>query len=280
MMKHLWILWILFLTACTTLETRNRETPLATVFDKKLYISDIRDIFPSNVSGQDSVQILQNYIDKWVKKQLILQKAELNLTAEEKDVQQQMEEYRSSLLIFKYEQSLILQKLDTVIQPEQIEAYYNENTSNFVLDEHIVKALYIKLPSDAPDIYRARQLYRSEREEDFRELESYCYQYAIKYDYFNDAWVPLEYIMEELPDEIRNPESYFRYRNYIEQQDSAFRYLVNIREYYLASSTAPLEYVQDKIRSILLNQRKVRFIKELENKIYLDALNKGNFTIY
>ena len=222
----------------------------------------------------------QNYIDKWIRKQLILQKAELNLTEEQKDVSQQIDEYRSSLLIFKYEQNLILQKLDTLIRPDQIETYYNDNEPNFILDENIAKALYIKLPSDAPNLYRARQLYRSEREEDFQELESYCYQNAVKYDYFEDQWIPFSRIMNQLPNDIRNPDSYLRYNRYIEQQDSAFRYYVKIREYHLASTTAPLEYVEHKIRSILLNQRKVQFVKELENNIYLDALNKGNFTIH
>ena len=139
-------LLLVFITlSCTNLETRNREDPLASVFEKKLYLSQIRDIFPASTSGQDSIIILQNYIDKWIKKQLILQKAELNLTEDQKDVSLQIDEYRSSLLIFKYEQNLILQKLDTVIQPDQIEAYYNENSSNFILDEEVVKVLYIKL---------------------------------------------------------------------------------------------------------------------------------------
>ena len=277
--KKYWIAF-LFLLSCTSLDTRNKEKPLAKVYEKDLYLSDVRDIFPSGISGQDSLLILQNYVDKWIKKQLILQKAELNLTEDQKDVRQQIDEYRSSLLIFKYEQNLILQKLDTVILPGQVQNYYDENSSNFILDENIVKALFIKLPLDAPNLGRLRQLYRSEREEDFQQLESYCYQYAVKYDYFEDDWISFERITRELPVEIRSPDRYLRYNRYIEQQDSAFRYLVNLREYNLASTVAPIVYVEDKIRSIILNQRKVQFVKDLENNIYLDALNKGNFTIY
>ena len=267
-------------SACTTLDNRNRERPLARVYEKNLYLSDIQDIFPENITQSDSLIILQNFVDKWVKKQLILQKAELNLTEEQKDVNQQLDEYRSSLLIYKYEQSLIAQKLDTFIRYEEIQAYYDENPSNFNLDEHIVKCLFIKLPIDAPNLYRVRQLYRSEREEDVRQLESYCYQYALKYDYFDEDWVPFESITRELPVEIRTPERYLRYNRYIEQQDSLHRYLVNIREYQLAGMVAPLPYVDEKIRTIILNKRKVQFVRDLENNIYMDALNKGDFTIY
>ena len=274
-------LWMLSLgLSCTKLETRTREESLARVAEKNLYPSDIRDIFPSNVSPEDSIMIQQNYVDKWVKKQLILQKAELNLTEEQKDVRQQIEEYRSSLLIYKYEQSLILQKLDTLISDDEIETYYQENPANFNLDRHIVKALFIKLPMNAPDLWRVRQMYRSEKEEDFKELESYCYQYGVKYDYFDDNWIPFTTITRALPNEIRNPESYLRWNRYIEQQDSAFRYMVNLREYSLAGTVAPLPYVEQKIRSIILNMRKVKFIRDLENNIYKDALNKGSFTIY
>ncbi len=268
------------LVSCTSLENRNKEKPLARAYNKNLYLSNIHDIFPENISASDSSMILQNYVDKWVKKQVILQKAELNLTEEQKDVTEQLDEYRSSLLIYKYEQSLITQKLDTVIADEEVQAYYDENPSNFSLDEHIVKCLFLKLPEDAPDLYRVRQLYRSEREEDSQQLESYCYQYAIKYDYFDENWVPFESISRQLPNEIRSPDRYLRYNRYIEQQDSLFRYLVNIREYQLAGMVAPLPYVESKIRTIILNKRKVQFIHDLENNIYMDALNKGDFTIY
>jgi len=268
-MKKIWFIIILLtvLVACTTLDNRNREKPLARAYEKNLYLSDIQDIFPENISLSDSVIILQNFVDKWVKKQLILQKAELNLTENQKDVTQQIDEYRSSLLIYKYEQNLIAQKLDTVISQEEVHTYFDENPSNFNLDNHIVKCLYIKLPIGAPNLYRIRQLYRSEREGDFQQLESYCYQYAVKYDYFNEEWVTFESITRELPNEVRNPERYLRYNRYIEQQDSLYRYLVNIREYHLAGTVAPLSYMETRIRTIILNKRKIKF-------------DKGEFTVY
>jgi len=268
------------LGSCTTLENRSKEKSLARVYEKNLYLSDIQDIFPNHISQADSIIILQSFVDKWVKKQLILQKAELNLTEEQKDVRQRLDEYRSSLLIYKYEQNLITQKLDTIITRDEVQAYYDENPSNFSLDDHIIKCLYIKIPIDAPELYKVRQLYRSEREEDVQQLESYCYQYALKYDYFNEQWVPFTNITRELPNEIRSPDRYLRYNRYIEQQDSLYRYLVNIREYKLSGTVAPLPYVEAKIRTIILNKRKVQFVNDLENNIYMDALNKGDFTVY
>src|SRR4030042_5038683 len=150
----------ILVTSCRELENRKNEQPIARVQDKLLLPSEIQDIFPAGLSEQDSLMILRNFTEKWVKKQLILQKAELNLTEVQKDVSRQIEEYRSSLLIFKYEQSLIKQKLDKIIHPGEIENYYTENSSNFILDNIIVKALFIKLPYDAPNLDVFRSLYR------------------------------------------------------------------------------------------------------------------------
>ena len=75
----------------------------------------------------------KDFIEKWVRNQLLLNKAEINLTDEEKNVEQQIENYRSSLLIYAYEQSYLRQNLDTVVTDKEIEDYYKENQSNFIL---------------------------------------------------------------------------------------------------------------------------------------------------
>ena len=143
-----------------------------------------------------------------------------------------------------------------------------------------MKALFIKLPVDAPNLNRIRQLYRSDEAEDIQQLEDYCYQYASKYDHFADWWIPFESILQELPNQISNPDRHLRYYNYIDQQDTTSRYFVYIKEYRLSSTEAPIEYVESNIRSIILNKRKVQFVNDMENNIYSDALRKGNFEVY
>ena len=274
------IILLFFSLSCQKFESRNTEKPLARVGQTYLYPSDVMGIFPVKLSQNDSLLILNNFIDKWIKKQLLVQKAELNLSEEQKDVHNQIEEYRSSLLIFKYEQSLILQKLDTVITQVEIEEYYNENPSNFILDRNLVKALFIKLPRNAPNVETFRQLYSSEKEEDIQQLENYCYQYASKYDFFNDAWVNFTYIQSELPQTVWAPERSLRWTRKIEQRDSIYNYFVYVRDRRLEGETAPIDYVTDNIKSIILNKRKVCFITEMENDIYNDGMSKGEFTIF
>lgn len=265
---------------CKNFEARNVEKPIARVGEVYLYPSQISELFPSKIKQNDSLLILNNQVDKWVRKQLLLQKAELNLTEEQKDVSGQIDEYRTSLLIFKYEQSLILQKLDTIITQEEIEAYYNENQSNFILDRNLVKALFIKLPRNAPNVEQFRRLYTSEKEEDVQQLESYCYQYATKFDFFDDDWVNFTRIQAELPQRVWSPEKSLKWYKRIEQKDSTYNYFVYISDKRVEGDTAPIEYVSDNIKSVILNKRKVKFLTDMENDIFNDAMSKGEFTIY
>jgi hypothetical protein len=274
------ILVLVVAIGCDRFEARKTEKPLARVGEIYLYPSDIAEIFPATLTHNDSLLILNTYIDKWIKKQLLLQKAELNLTEEQKDVSSQIDEYRSSLLVFKYEQSLILQKFDTSISQEEIEAYYNENPSNFILDRNLVRALFIKLPRNAPNVEQFRRLYSSEKEEDIQQLENYCYQYATKFDFFNDTWINFIRIQAELPQTIWSPEKSLKWYKRIEQKDSTYNYFVYIRDKRVEGETAPIDYVSDNIKSIILNKRKVQFITDMENDIFNDAMSKGEFTIY
>ena len=50
------------------------------------------------------------------------------------------------------------------------------------------------------------QLANATLEEDVQQLETYCYQYALKYDYFNEKWVPFTNISRELPNAAIQPE--------------------------------------------------------------------------
>ncbi len=259
---------------------KNSSKPIARVYDKYLYLSDVQDMFPVNATKEDSTQILMAYVDRWVRKQLLVHRAERNLSEQQKNVSQQLEDYRSSLLIFKYEQEFIRQKLDTIITFDEIEEFYKENTSNFVLSESIVKALFIKIRTDDPYFERIKSLYRSNKEDDIKTLDNMAYQVAVKYDYFNDQWIPFSRILRELPETINNPENFLVNNRSIEMNIEGNSYLVSFREVLHRGQQSPLSFEADNIKSILLNKRKQRLINELETKIYNDARNYNNFTVF
>src|SRR6056297_1524620 len=249
-MKHISIFLLLFISVLILSCNQNNDTnkqPIAKIHDNYLYLSDIREIIPNNKTEEDSLLIAKNYINNWIKKQLLLKKAELNLPEGMKNVEKEIEDYRSSLLIYRYQQQLIDQKLDTVVDESEMRNYYEENKSNFILDQVLVKATYIKLPINSPNIDNVKKWYKSDDEEHFSRLEDYCYQYAEIFDNFNGDWVPLNRINNIIPKKIKN--------------------------YRLKGTEAPFNFVEDKMNSLILNKRKHQLLEKLEKDIYNEALN-------
>ena len=271
---------LLLCTGCKNKPVNRNDTPVARVFNSYLYHADLRDIIPSGISGNDSATMAKDYIEKWVRNQLMLSKAELNLTDEEKDVEQQIENYRSSLLIYAYEQSYIRQKMDTIVTDREIDDFYKQNQSNFILNRTLMRGLFIKVPSGAPELYKLRRWYRSEVAADIRDLEGYCFKHATLYDHFNDGWVNLSEVLRLLPASLSTAESALQSRNYLETWDAGFVYFVNAKEIHAAGTVTPLELVKNDIRSIILNKRKITLVNELESDIFLDAQNREHFNIY
>jgi hypothetical protein len=175
---------------------------------------------------------------------------------------------------------MMLEKMDTVLTDTELENYYASNEKSFTLNSNILKALFIKIPAETPDMNRIRTLVRSNNQSDLQQLESICYQFAEKFDDFNEDWVVMDRLSIELPQEIENEENFLKRTTFYETSDSLSVYLISIRDYRLRSTLAPFEYVKDDIKRIIINTRRFDFIQSLENGIYNEALKENSFKIY
>ena len=170
--------------------------------------------------------------------------------------------------------------LDTVVTDKEIEDYYKENKSNFILNGPLMKGVFIKIPVNAPDVYKVRQWYRSDDPENIKSLEGYCFKHATVYDHFNEGWVKLNEVLRMIPAVPGNSEAAIISRRYMETRDNAFLYFLNAKEIAPSGNVSPFELVKNDIHCIILNKRKINLINELESNIYSDAQNREHFTIY
>ncbi len=265
---------------CSLFTDNNLEAPVARAFEQYLYPSDLEKVIPIGTNSQDSMLLAKRYIETWVKDQLMKHRAEEALTEEQMDFETQIEEYHRSLLIFTYRQKLLQQKMDTVVTESEILSYYKENPNNFLLNQNVIKGTFIKVPLSAPRLEQLRRWSWNNREEDLDQIEKYCLTYAEKFSDFNDTWINFSSIKVQLPMKISDPSRYLRsYRN-IETSDSLFRYFVHITDHLTEGEVAPVEMVTKDITNIILNKRKIQFIKELEHRVYTDGVTRNQFEIY
>jgi hypothetical protein len=271
----------ILITGCDSSKKKPARIRVAEVGKVVLYYDMIPGLINRGINDQDSLTLVRNYINKWAKRELLLQKAEDNLSPELKsDIDKQVLETHENLVIYQYQRQMMLTKMDTILTDKEIQDYFFENGKNLTLSSNIVKALFIKLPNETPNLGKIRMLVRSDTQNDIQELEKLCYQFAEKFDDFNEQWVSMDKIKAELQKEIENEETFLTRNKYYETHDSASVYILSIRDYRLRSTPAPFEYVKDDIKRIIYNTRRFEFLQSLENGIYNEALKANNFKVY
>lgn len=281
MNKYLTLLLIILIAGgCRDYSKSPKRVAIAKAGDVYLYLDQIPNIVPPGSSASDSSAIIQNYINTWAKHELLFQKAEENLAPGLKEeIEQQLTEARTNLTIYEYQQQMMIERMDTTLTDDELEKYYSANQEIFKLSSNIVKALFIKLPVETPNIDKVRLLARSNEQADLLQLETICYQFAEKFDDFDEKWIPLDRISVELPEDIPNEESFLKRTTFFESIDSTFLYLITFRDYRLRASLAPFEYVKDDIKRMIWNTRRIEFLQSLENGIYNDAIKEDKFTV-
>ncbi len=271
---------IILLVSCAQSDKDKGLIPVVEVHGKKLTIKELENAIPDNISQPDSAAFAQSFISRWVKKQLLLNKAELNLTDKEKDLKKLLEDYRASLLIHKYQQKILQQKYAPLITSKEIEEYYQDMKDNFVLQHTIIKGMFIKLPASAPKLDKVIGWYTSEDPEDTKKLEDYCFQNANKFQDFSDKWIESIQLSPLMPQSLPDNKAFYDQNKFYEVRDSSFVYYVFINDYQLVNQLSPLEYVQNSIKAILLNKKRIEFIQNLEEELYVEGLKKKDIKYY
>ncbi len=267
-------------SSCDYLPGTIDEDVVATAYGEKLYMSDIQEIVPDGATSSDSVNIIKKYIDNWIRQQIFLEHAMKNLNKEEKDFDSKIRDYKNSLIIFAYENQVLKQKLDTVVNQEKVKEYYESHKKEFKLKDNIVKVNYIKIPKKAPDQDYLKRIYKTSDPRKIVELEEYCVQNAATYHLSLDAWLIFSELLREIPLNISNQENFLKNNSFIEISDDYYRYFLYIHDYKLKGSISPLTFVEGEIKKIILNYRKQQFINKLRNELFREADNANSFEIF
>ncbi|MEX1188072.1 MAG: hypothetical protein WED33_02370 [Bacteroidia bacterium] len=278
--KNILLTFLVFVVIQSCNSEDEKKDAIARVFDKYLTKSELNRAIPFGMKGEDSSEFAEEYISQWLKQNLVLRKAENNLKDEEKDVASQLEAYRASLIIFAYERELVKQKLDTTVSELAISNYYKEHPNNFELKSNIIRLKYIKVPKNTPNTDKAKKWFRSTKQDEQEKLEQFAQLYAVNSLLDDSNWLLLDDVIKEIPLNETDIGNVNNQPRFIELSDENYHYLVTITGFMVKDSQAPLEFEKNKIRNIILNQRKILLIQKMQDDAYSDALNEKDIEVY
>jgi len=259
---------------------KGEGTPLVKVGSSVLTKQVLDENIPAGISSGDSIIEAEHYIKTWVTDELMYDIARKN-TGDMERINQLVENYRRSLVIYQYQEQLINEKVIKKIKEEDLYNYYKDNKEKFKLNQYLIKGVFLKAPVEAPDIGAIRDNYKSASSPDSREkLEKYSARTGATFDYFVDKWISLDEVKNNWPAANRNLLVLGNGRNSFEQQDEVFYYFLNVTEFLSPNDFAPFEYAKPVVQEMLVNQRKKDFLKQTEDDIYQRALNKGDVKLF
>ena len=272
--------FFIWLCSCKRVEINEMKDIVASVGEETLGRSDVTRLIPKGISSSDSLLMAESIIKKWVKDCLVFDVALRNLGSEKEEVDKLVEEYRRSLIRYRYQERLVEEKLQADIRESDKLSYYEENQDKFVLDKGLIKGLFLKIPIDAPGLSDVKKWYKSIDVVSLEKIEKYSVQNAMIYDYFYDKWVDFDEVMENIPLQVSDPNAFLKANKVVEVSDSSYCYLLNIKEYLPVGDVAPYDYAGARIMEMLVNQRKVEFLRNFEDELYNDAIRNGNVKFY
>lgn len=254
---------------------------MARVGERFLYEEDIAPLLQKGISAGDSASFVTHYINTWASKQLLLDKAKINLSEGKlREFDALVADYRVDLYTRAYKDALVSQGTDTVISPTQLEQFYEREKENFLLKEKLVKLRFVELPGEFLNKDEVIKRLKSFKSGDMSYLDSIGVQFR-KLNFNDSIWIRASRVIEEIPPlNLSNEKRYLKKSQFFELEDSLGVYLAKIVDVKQINDIAPLSFIGPTIQQVLLSRRKLDYTRKLETEIIDEAIKEKEFEVY
>lgn len=268
--------------SCKAISSRfDNGRAVAKVGHHRLTHSDVASLVPPGTSPEDSMRLVMQYINSWAADLVYADIAEAQLSKQEKDVTAELEAYRKALLKYRYEQRYVNERLDTNVTTEEIEAYYDSHKQDFIASVPVVKAKFMRISSDSPNIETIKKKMASKSEDDIFFADSLASTFADKFTGYGDKWVPVTELAKDFGTDYGSLLAQMK-NSFIQIRDTDYGKvnIAYIQDFANTGDVLPLDYCRQEIKGILIGIRRHKLVSGLEQDLLEDARENGKFVIY
>lgn len=261
--------------SCKRLSFDDDPNIIAKIGKEKLYKQEVEQMIKTPLSPEDSLAFMADYAEMWIKRELKRQNAEEFFT--DKTIEKMVEEYRASLLTYKYEQRYTSTVSDMVSNTE-ISDFYNANKENFLLSTPMVKARVLRVPAGYKNRKQITKKMNSSNSDDMLDVVSMADKDALQLYDFSKKWYYFDEVIDYMPFVNKNEsmDSFLENNRNLEVSSSDYVYLLQIFEYKKTGSVMPAEFLEDQIRKIIINNRKMKILSHIEDSLYRVAIEDNS----
>jgi hypothetical protein len=279
----LWALITVVAFACNSNKTEplmlDSEQALVSYDGKKLTKAQLQTVIPPGSTSEDSAKIAEEYIQTWLKAQVMYDKARKNVNNTQQ-IDELIENYRQSLTVFSYQQQLVEEQLGKETDDNALKQYYNQHADEFTATQTLIKGIFLAAPSGSSSATVFRKNYRTLSEEALNNINKQVGQKGVIIDNFYDRWTPLADVLEKIPHKKINGVDRLKEKRILDVSDEDFVYLLNVKDYIEKGEKAPFESAKEQIRETIVKDKRTQYIKEVEDNLLKQAEKDGKITYH
>lgn len=259
------------------LACNGKGAKIVSVNKQTLYQSEIEAIDESAKNDKDAAE---QVIQDWIRGQLSFLFWDSLNAKQQLIIEHKVAQYKADLIRFEWENNWIYERVDTTVTENEIKKYYDEHVNYFLLNDYIVKILYLKIPSLAPDIETVNSWFLLRESADTSKITNYANQYAAAFYYNKDAWISFEEFLKELPIDLENVERFVTAKSKKIFESNGYFYFINVLDFRLKNTPSPLSYEKERIRTRIILNRKLELREQAMERYELKMNNHDKIKYY
>ncbi len=265
----------ILLSSCDNLlQERKDSNTIAEAYGHKLYQEDIDPYLQDAESQLDSQFITSRLVDDWLMDIMIYEETKSRIN-DRTTINKLVEDYEQSLIINTWERDVVNNYLDTLIAREEIDSFFINHKEDFLLEEPILRLLFIKLGDDY-DLDTLDELWKTE---DLPALRQFCTQNNAQCLLDPSEWYDRSTLKSIIPVDLFAKVSLKRADSYAFTENDKEFYL-KILEVIDDKDEIPVEFVQERIKLRILQDRRKLLIRSQKAQLFNEKIKSKKIKIY
>ena len=262
--------------SCGLSESENsQERIVISAYGESFTLDRLSSRIPDIMSMEDSTLMAERIIEGWVREKVLIAEVKKNISEFNHDFEADVAAYRNALLVSHFESRYVASRLDGKVEENEIEAFHNEHSELFLLQEHVVRALYVQLPNEETQLDSARIWLQASDSLSIPKLEQWCIEHGAHFALDFDYWWFLSDLLDQIPMQIYRVEDQLRKRKVIEFTDDNRRYLLRMLEHQFKDRPSPIGIARERIIDLIIQERRRALLEDLRDELVKEAWAHG-----
>jgi len=244
---------------------------LAQAFEKKLYLSDLEGMIPEGMSSEDSSLIISAFRERWLRDAVMMHEAERAIP-QGLNLDKLVRDYRASLVRLNYEKTLVEEKLDSVVSDKELTNFYEQNKEQYQLETPIIRCRFIKMERNKDGVNQLQQWWNGGTT-NLKKMQTFCAENAAVQQLYDSIWYKVDDIAAFMPTGLLTVDNVQNRKDFVQREED-FIYFFKVLELVSKKEIAPISYIEDQARKVILHRRKSKVLEDMKQKMYEEALRK------